>query len=101
MKLEVIRWTGGASPSADDLDRRLESEGFQTFRWQDSAGADYSAHSHDHDESLWLIDGEISFGIDGTDYRLRPGDRLMLPKDTVHTARAGAAGADYWIGQRG
>ena len=100
MQLEVIRWQEKTTPTEQALSAQLKREGFDPYRWHDDAGADYRPHAHDHDESLWVIAGEITFGIDGADYRLGPGDRLMLPAGTVHTARAGAAGATYLIGQR-
>ncbi len=100
MKLERISWTEKAVPTEPALRRRLEAEGFEAFSWRDPPSADYTAHSHDHDESLWVVEGEITFGAEGAEYRLGPGDRLMLPSGTVHTARAGAKGAHYLIGER-
>jgi quercetin dioxygenase-like cupin family protein len=100
MRLELIPWREASPPTESALRQRLQDEGFDAFCWHDDAGADYTAHAHDHDESLWLIDGDISFGIGGQTYRLGPGDRLMLPARTVHTAHAGASGATYLIGQR-
>ena len=58
-------------------------------------------HHHDHDESLCGVRGVITFHIDGVDHRLGPGDRLMLPRGTVHAATAGPDGATYLIGERG
>ena len=100
MRLEVIPWNGAPPPSEDNLRQRLEQEGFDVFRWRDEAGADYQPHSHDHHESLWVVDGELVFGAGGREFHLRPGDRLLLPKGTVHTARAGAAGVTNLIGER-
>ena len=102
MILERIAWDGdgAGAPTERDLLGRLEAEGFEAFAWEDAPGADYQPHAHDHDESLWVIAGEITFGAGGEDYRLGPGDRLMLPRGTVHTARAGRGGARYLIGQR-
>lgn len=99
MKLEVIPWNGGGSVLEEQMRQALEDEGFDVFRWRDEAGADYQPHSHDHDESLWVVDGEIVFGAGGREYRLKPGDRLMLPRGTVHTARAGGIGVTYLIGE--
>ena len=99
MKLEVIPWNGGGSVLEDELRQALEDEGFDVFRWRDEAGVDYQPHSHDHDESLWVVDGEIVFGAGGREFRLKRGDRLMLPKGTVHTARAGGIGVTYLIGE--
>ncbi len=100
MRLELIPWSDKKVPSEDALAARLKAEGFDSFRWRDAPGATYEPHAHDHDESLWLIDGEITFGIGSQHYRLRVGDRLILPRGTVHTAHAGKAGATYLIGQR-
>ena len=100
MKLERIAWQGTGAPVERVLKQRLAAEGFDVSRWRDEPGADYRPHSHDHDESLWVVEGDIVFGIDGREYRLGSGDRLMLPAGTVHTARAGADGAIYLIGQR-
>ena len=100
MRLERIPWRESEAPTGETLRRRLVADGFDAFEWSDEPGADYAPHSHDHDESLWVIAGEIVFGVGGEEHRLGPGDRLMLPKDTVHTARAGRDGARYLIGER-
>lgn len=98
MKLERFAWPGPDAPIERVLKQRLAAEGFDVVRWRDEPGADYQPHSHDHDECLWVVEGEILFGVDGREYPLGSGDRLMLPAGTVHTARAGAAGAVYLIG---
>ena len=51
-------------------------------------------------QSLWVIQGEITFGVGDECYTLRAGDRLMLPKGTVHTAYTGVEGCLYFIGQK-
>ncbi|MGH7858707.1 MAG: cupin domain-containing protein [Candidatus Binatia bacterium] len=100
MRLEIIPWSGRKRPTATDLRERLEADAYEPLQWHDPPGASYEPHAHDCDEVLWVVDGRITFGIEGRDFALGPGDRLMLPKRTVHTARAGAAGATYWIGER-
>jgi quercetin dioxygenase-like cupin family protein len=100
MQLERIAWSGHGTPVGREINQRLVDEGFEVSRWRDEADARYEAHAHDHDESLWVIEGEIVFGIGGREYPLGPGDRLMLPAGTVHTARVGRQGADYLIGVR-
>jgi quercetin dioxygenase-like cupin family protein len=99
MQLEVVPWKRTERPNEVALRHQLEAEGFAVFRWHDDAGANYTPHSHDHDESLWVIEGEMLFGAGGREFRLGPGDRLMLPQGMVHTARAGPAGVTYLIGE--
>jgi quercetin dioxygenase-like cupin family protein len=100
MKLERVEWSGTKPPDEGSLRKQLEEEGFTIFCWQDGPGADYEPHSHEHDESLWMIEGQMTFGAGGREWSLAPGDRLMLPKGTVHIAVAGPQGAKYLIGQK-
>lgn len=87
-------------PNEDDLRANLEAEGYSVLAWSDAAAATYAPHHHDHDESLWIVRGAMTFGIAGESYQLGAGDRLLLPRGTVHSAVAGAAGAAYLVGQR-
>jgi quercetin dioxygenase-like cupin family protein len=101
MTLDLIPWTERDTPTESALRHRLVAEGFDVTSWSDPPHRAYAPHRHDHDESLWCVRGAITFRIDGSDYRLGPGDRLMLPRGTVHAATAGAVGATYLIGEKG
>lgn len=100
MRLALLPWAEAAPPAESDLTARLAGEGFEVFAWSDPAGRTYEPHAHGHDESIFGVRGEIVFTVDGRAYPLRPGDRLMLPRGMTHSARVGAAGATYLIGQR-
>ncbi len=100
MTLERISWPGPGTPDGSCLKRQLESEGYSVWQWTDAPGSTYTPHSHDHDESIWCIEGEITFGANDIELTLTPGDRLMLPEGTIHTARVGRLGATYLIGER-
>ena len=99
-KVERIPWPETAAPTEAELSRRLAADGFDAMAWSDPPGRVYTPHSHDHDESLWCIRGSIVFRIGGSDYPLGPGDRLQLPRGTVHAAEAGPDGATYLIGEK-
>lgn len=100
MKLECIAWNQPGAPDAAELRKTLESEGWQVLEWSDPPDTCYSPHTHECDESLWVVAGEIAFEVGRQRHALGPGDRLMLPRHTTHTARAGSRGATYLIGQR-
>jgi len=100
MRLEVVSWNANEPLSESTLEQRLESEGYDVFRWRDEAGAAYEPHSHARDQTLWVVAGEMVIGAAGREFRLGPGDRLMLPKGTVHSAHPGGAGVSYLIGER-
>ncbi|GAB5368947.1 hypothetical protein AAMO2058_001363200 [Amorphochlora amoebiformis] len=52
------------------------------------------------DESLWLLSGEMTFEIQSKVYVMTSGDWLVLPRGSVHSARAGKEGAKYYIAQK-
>lgn len=101
MELGVVLWKEDRTPNVQELQQRMEEEGFAVFQWTDPAGSIYQPHSHGHDESIWLVDGSITFEISGNDYPLSPGDRLFLPKNTLHSARVPRGQtAEYLIGHK-
>jgi quercetin dioxygenase-like cupin family protein len=100
MKLEHIPWNRPLAPNETELRRELAADGFAAMIWSDPPHRTYAPHRHDHHESLWCVRGTITFHIDGRAYLLGPGDRLMLPRNTLHGATAGPDGATYLIGER-
>ncbi|MCC6848074.1 MAG: cupin domain-containing protein [Deltaproteobacteria bacterium] len=95
-----LAWSVAGEPRESTLRARLAADGFEVTAWSDPPGRTYAPHRHDHDESLWCVRGCITFHIAGRAYRLNPGDRLMLPRGTLHGATVGSAGAAYLIGER-
>lgn len=80
------------------VEKRLQSEGYSTFSWQDAPGSYYSPHSHPHLEYIVVHSGCITFKIDGRNYLLEAGDALVLPANTTHEAiNDGIATACYFI----
>ncbi|MEN8182705.1 MAG: cupin domain-containing protein [Myxococcota bacterium] len=100
MKLEQIPWSEEQTPGEATLRGQLEEEGYDVVRWRDRANWNYGTHSHEHDESLWVLHGRIVLRVDGNEYPLGPGDRILLPKETIHTSSVGPDGATYLIGHR-
>ena len=49
-------------------------------------------HSHDWDESFYVLGGEIEFFCDGHTYVCQPGTLVHLPRGTVHAFHYGKGG---------
>ncbi|MEZ2347308.1 cupin domain-containing protein [Terriglobus sp. RCC_193] len=47
-----------------------------------------AAHSHPHEQLIYVLSGEIALVVDGSTYTLRAGDSVMVPGDVVHQASA-------------
>lgn len=48
-------------------------------------------HSHPHEQMGLMLDGEMTFIIDGQEYLVRPGDMWKIPGGVEHKAIAGDA----------
>ena len=58
------------------------------YSWSAGPGATFSPHRHDRTKHLYVVSGSISF--DGV--QLGPGDGILIPAGTQHSALCGAAG---------
>lgn len=100
-RLAVLKGKYSHCENEKELRNVLLSEGYDIFPWEDPPGAHYSPHQHQHDEFIVIQSGSIVFEIDGNSYRLEPGDMLVLPTGTVHSAdNDQAAGVRYFICSR-
>ena len=84
--MKIQRWHKAQAPEARDLRRRLENEGYVVTEHVDEPGVAYESHSHEVDQTTWILTGEVEFNTAGERYRLRAGDRDFLPAKTEHSA---------------
>ena len=98
--LAKIPWNDDDAPVRSKLEESLLEEGFDPFAWVDEPGKRYEAHSHSHDEMIWILRGAMKFRVAGQVFDLGPGDRLTLPRGSQHEATAGDDGCEYLVGQR-
>ena len=77
-----------------ELRARLRAEGLDAHVWGNGPFDHYSEHRHPYDKVLVAAAGSITFHLPelGRDVRLSAGDRLDLPKGTLHGADVGAEG---------
>ncbi|ONH34439.1 cupin domain-containing protein [Protofrankia sp. BMG5.30] len=75
-----------------DVEATLVQQGLRPYRWSAGPGEIFDEHTHAQHKVLFCVDGKIIFRVGGTDWPMRPGDRLDLPANTRHEAVAGPAG---------
>ncbi len=81
---------------------QLQSEATSCYSWSNGPGDRYAAHSHGYEKVLYCVDGSITFALEqeGRRLELKPGDRMVLPRGTVHSAVVGPAGCTCIEGRR-
>lgn len=89
------------SPSRNALRRVYESEGLKCYSWANGPGDTYPAHSHRYEKVLYCLSGSIVFHVDGESVELKPGDRLEVDPNTIHSAIVGPSGVECMEAARG
>ena len=81
---------------------KLRGEASGCYSWSNGPGDRYGAHSHAYEKVLYCVDGSIDFVLesDGRKLALKPGDRMVLPPGTVHSAVVGPRGCTCIEGRR-
>ncbi|HVB57441.1 MAG TPA: cupin domain-containing protein [Candidatus Acidoferrales bacterium] len=90
-----------AKPSEKDCRKQLEAEGFShTFVWQDGPNAFYPDHTHGGLTAHIILDGEMTLTMKDESQTYRVGERCDVPAGAVHSARMGADGCRYLVGEK-
>jgi quercetin dioxygenase-like cupin family protein len=80
---------------------QLVREGFShTYVWADGPGASYPNHTHATDTAHVILSGEMTLTMNGCVDTYRAGDRCDVPAGAVHSAKMGAKGCRYLIGEK-
>jgi quercetin dioxygenase-like cupin family protein len=70
------------------------TEGYEVFLQRGPEGSGPPPHSHPWDESFFVINGQIDFGIGAESTTASPGTLVHLPAGVVHWFRFGRGGAE-------
>ena len=91
---KVTSWPDEKNPTRDELWCLMTDEGLSPYAWSNGPLDVYSAHTHGYDKVIYVVSGSITFGLPELERNvtLFPGDRLDLPKGTLHDALVGQDG---------
>jgi quercetin dioxygenase-like cupin family protein len=71
----------------DQITRRIISgEQAMVVWWSMQAGAHAAAHSHRHEQIMWMLKGKMEFRIGGERRMCGPGDIAVIPGGVEHEA---------------
>ena len=69
------------------------THGYEVFWQEGTPGSGPRSHSHDWDETFIVIDGDLTFSIEGEEMTAKAGTLVHLPAGTVHEFKFGENGA--------
>jgi quercetin dioxygenase-like cupin family protein len=95
--MQIIRWQEATLPEEQALRRRMQQEGLSPYSWSNAPGDTYAVHSHSYEKVLYCVVGSIRFVLPDQPesqraINLSPGDCMILPARTRHSAEVGPYG---------
>ncbi len=79
--------TPGGNAGAAVATPGLGAAEVSVIRQRQAAGGHNPDHSHDREEVLVVLDGEITLRLAGQSFALAPGDSAIIPPCTLHQIR--------------
>ena len=100
--VRLLRWEKAEPPSVERVEGLLRSDGMSPSAWSNRPGDRYAEHAHGYEKVLYCSAGSITFelGDPSRQVELLPGDRLVLPPGTTHSAFVGPRGCTCVEGHR-
>jgi cupin superfamily acireductone dioxygenase involved in methionine salvage len=88
------RWSRVEVPTEREIRLIMAGEGLHAHRWSNAPGDVYTTPTHPSRKMLYVVAGSITFGLPegGQRVTFHAGDRLDLPKSTMHDAVVGPEG---------
>ncbi len=83
-----------------DRERTAESwasRGFSCDLWVDPPGQRWEDFTHRTDEVVTVVEGTMEFEIEGNIHRPKPGEELLVPAGSLHSARNIGDSTARWL----
>lgn len=84
----ITRWQAPLTPTKTQIQMILTNEGLEPFEEIYEPKQKVVDHRHPFCEVRIVAAGEMLFNISGTQFLLRPGDRVEIPANTRHSHMA-------------
>lgn len=69
------------------VNRGYLHENYRLFHSSDQRDLDFDTHSHDFHKLIFCLTGHVTYVMEGSAYRLEPGDMLVIPRNQIHQSR--------------
>lgn len=95
--MQIMRYQETAPPQEHELRTQMQQQGLSPYAWSNGPYDTYAVHSHSYEKVLYCVRGSIRFTLpdqpEGIPYiDLAPGDGMVLPPGTRHSAQVGPQG---------
>lgn len=82
------------------IEEGVRKDGFNPIYISDPPNFSYKEHAHPEVKLLLFLEGEMKITIDGESFLCSPGDRIIIPGDTSHSAVTGKDGCSFFWAEK-
>ncbi len=86
--------------SPKQIESAIQQEGFSPIKITDPPKHHYSKHMHPETKPLAFLEGSMDVIVAGELFRCMPGDKLLIPGNTIHEAVVGDEGCTFFWSEK-
>lgn len=86
--------------SKELIAEEARKDGFNPVEIFDRPDFVYPPHQHKQANLLIFLEGEMQLTVGGEKYKCRPGDKLLIPANTIHFGKVGSKGCLYFWSEK-
>jgi quercetin dioxygenase-like cupin family protein len=98
----MISYRKGAYHNIDHetIAEKVRKEGFDPIMVHDGPGYVYPEHDHPETKLLVFLKGSMRVNVGDESFDCSPGDKLVIPGNTIHSAIAGEQGCTFFWSEK-
>ena len=83
--------------SQQEVAKKWQEQGYSCGLWTDSPGQNWENFTHEVDELVMVVEGEVEFEFESKIYHPKIGEELLIPSGTRHSVRNVGKTTSNWF----
>ena len=91
-RLEDVATAYQCEPEQEEIISALAERDYRVFEVEQPAGAFVPYHTHDEEEAVIVIEGQMQFNVEEELVLVQQGEVITIREEAIHSARPGGRG---------
>lgn len=88
------------NPDKVKVKKYMQEKNFDPLLITNKPGYIYEKHKHEETKMIICIEGSMEVSVGKKTFMFEPGDKLLIPGNTVHSAAVGAEGCSFFWAEK-
>lgn len=95
--MNPVRGKFAVPPEPEKVASDWRQRGFSCGTFEDPPGREWRNFTHDCNELITVVEGQLQLTLDGVDMTLEPGDEAFIPQHCLHSVVNIAPTCTVWL----